>query len=188
MKKIIVLLIIIILIIGCKTSLALKDDSNNDNDSDQTVDFIVCMGDKIPVVMIEVASESAKARKLVAVMYSNGSVKAEVIGKGHFYHVGFGVDANKNVASVGFMHMGDQSSTLKKVTNGNVVFLGMYGKYDVEEIKYYIEDAKNRSQNGYNYVSESEYNKFVAGLNESQYKFVEIGTELNNQNVDTYVR
>lgn len=161
--------------------------------SDQTVDFIICRGDKLPIVIIEVASDNARYHKIVLVAYVNGSVKTEIINQGHIYHGGFAVDANKNVVSSVFMHMGDNSTSLRKITNGTIKFLGEYG-YCEESTdgkisnRYYIVDETMQKNGTHKDVSEAEYNSYKASLNESQYKFVSIGTELNNQNVDEFIK
>lgn len=161
--------------------------------SDQKVNFIICRGNRIPVIVIEVSSENVRYSKVVLVAYVNGSVKSEIIDQGHIYHCGYSADANKNVVATGFMHMGDNTTTLHKIENGNIKKLGMYGTNEAyengkENIKYFIADETMLNKGEHKYVGQEEYEKFKAGLKESQYKYVSIGTELTDANVEAYVK
>ena len=77
------------------------------------------------------------------------------------------------------------------VAAGNLKFIGGYGSRDTYEneestLKYFI--YKESKYDDPEDVSKDEYDKYKGSLNESQYNFVEIGTELNDTNVDKYIK
>lgn len=164
-----------------------KDELDDNANSQQVVNFIVCKSSSTPIVVVEVDSEEAKRSKVVLVSYINGEVKAEFINSGHIYHGGYSVDANKGIVREDYMHAGSYATMLHSVSTGSVKFIGGYGNNEsgTESGRYTIFGNSISEQNE---VSEAEYNKCKASLNVDQYKFVEIGTSLTNANVDKYIK
>ena len=176
----------------------LVQDEENYNDAEnigtQVVDFIVCKRtDETPIVVIQVSAEDIRYSKVVLVTYSKkeGKVVATKINEGHIYHGAYTVDANKCVVNSLYMHGGAESMLFHSVAAGNLKFIGGYGSRDTYEneestLKYFI--YKESKYDDPEDVSKDEYDKYKGSLNESQYNFVEIGTELNDTNVDKYIK
>lgn len=159
--------------------------------TDQIINFIVCKGEKVPVVILYVASENVRFHKIILVSYVNGSVKSEIINQGHYYHGGYSVDPNNNIVVSGFMHMGYDSTAVHKIVKGEITVLGAYGTeevYDGENIsyKYTIDDGTGINLN--KEVTKEEYEEYKSNINVEQYNIVEVGTPLSNENVDLYVK
>lgn len=174
-----------------------QDDENyNDieNIGTQDVNFIVCKSnDKTPIVVIQVDAEDIRYSKVILVTYSEseGKVVVAKINEGHIYHGAYSVDANKCVVNTLFRHGGSEAMIYHSVANGELKFIGEYGtnaefENDEEVLKYFIH--KETMYDEPEYISKDEYEKYKASLNESQYNFVEIGTELNDANVDKYIK
>lgn len=173
-----------------------EDENYNDIEDigTQVVNFIVCKSnDKIPIIVIQVSAEDIRYSKIMLVTYSESERKviATKINEGHIYHGAYTVDANKCVVNSLFMHGGSEAMIYHSVANGKLKFIGGYGtnaEYgDGEEVlKYFIH--KESMYDEPEYISKDEYEKYKASLNESQYNFVEIGTELNDANVDKYIK
>ena len=176
----------------------LVKDEENYNDAEnigtQVVDFIVCKRtDETPIVVIQVSAEDIRYSKVVLVTYSEseGKAVATKINEGHIYHGAYTVDANKCVVNSLYMHGGAEAMLFHSVAAGNLKFIGGYGSRDTYEneestLKYFI--YKESKYDDPEDVSKDEYDKYKGSLNESQYNFVEIGTELNDTNVDKYIK
>lgn len=176
----------------------LVQDEENYNDAEnigtQVVDFIVCKRtDETPIVVIQVSAEDIRYSKVVLVTYSEseGKAVATKINEGHIYHGAYTVDANKCVVNSLYMHGGAEAMLFHSVAAGNLKFIGGYGSRDTYEneestLKYFI--YKESKYDDPEDVSKDEYDKYKGSLNESQYNFVEIGTELNDTNVDKYIK
>ena len=102
-------------------------------------------------------------------------------------------DVNKLMVRSGFMHMGITATMLQSISNGKILFVGSYtceedalnSTIDNVKYKYYIKTEKD---NGIDKeVSENEYNEYKEKLNENQYSFVTIDTELTAENIDKYL-
>lgn len=160
--------------------------------SDQVINFSVCKSNDNPIVVLEVLSENCITKKIVLVTYLNGSVSTKNISQGHAYHGGYEIDTNKGVVRSSYMHMGNNSTALYSVANGSVKFLGMYTSEDIVEndnLSYRYSVNRNDAVYDNNVeVTKTEFDKFKASLNESQYNFTEISTKLTNANVDAYVK
>lgn len=160
--------------------------------SDQVINFSVCKSNDNPIVVLEVLSENCITKKIVLVSYLNNSVSVKNISQGHAYHGGYEIDTNNGVVRSAYMHMGNNSIALYSVANGNVKFLGMYTSEDIVEqdkLSYRYSVNKNDAMYDNNVeVTKTEFDKFRASLNESQYNFTEISTKLTNANVDAYVK
>ena len=161
----------------------------------QVVNFIVCKSNNNkPIIVIQVSAEDIRYSKIVIVTYSEseGKVIAKKINEGHIYHAAYTVDANKCVVNSLYMHGGAEATVYHSIANGELKFIGEYGlNYDYDDnegeiIKYFI--RKTSMEEDPEYVSEEAYNKYKESLKESQYNFVDIGTELNDTNVDRYVK
>ena len=160
-----------------------KSESSEKNITDQIMNFIVCKGDDVPVIIVEVESQSARFRKSILVTYENNSVKAEKICESHIDHGNTQVDANKNVVNVSFAHMGDEWSKLEKITGGNIQFIGKY-RADNNNFRYFISENTEKNEKE---VTETEYENYKNSL-ERQYNFVDITTKMTNQNIDKYIK
>lgn len=173
-----------------------QSDENYDNQEigTQIVKFIVCKkSSDIPVVVIQVNAEDIRYSKVILVTYSDKEQKVVVrkINEGHIYHGAYTVDANKCVVNSLFKHGGSEATMYHSVADGELKFIGEYGsnsEYENgEEVLKYFVQRKNK-QDDPEFVSESEYQEYKDSLNEKQYKFVEIGTELNDSNIDNYIK
>ena len=176
----------------------LVQDDENYNDAEnigtQVVNFIVCKrSNNIPVIIVQVSAEDIRYSKVVLVTYSesDGKAVATKINEGHIYHGAYTVDANKCVVNSLYMHGGAEAMLFHSVAAGNLKFIGGYGSRDTYEneestLKYFI--YKESKYDDPEDVSKDEYDKYKGSLNESQYNFVEIGTELNDTNVDKYIK
>ncbi len=158
---------------------------------DQEINFLVCKKSSIPVVVVQASSDNARFTKLLLVTYKNGKVTVEGINQGHIYHGDNSVDANKYVVCSSFMHMGDNSITLRSISEGNINFLGGYGYQESyvnenEVTEYYIYDSNEYAQS--KKVTQEDYEKHKKELNVEQYNFVSVSTKLTNQNIDKYIK
>ena len=159
--------------------------------NDQIINFIICKGEKVPVVILYVASENVRFHKIILVAYVNGSVKSEIINQGHYYHGGFSVDPNKNIVVSGFMHMGYNSTSVQKIINGEITALGAYGTeevYDGENLSYKYTTDDGTGFNLNKEVTKEEYEEYERNLNVEQYNIVGVNTPLTDDNVDLYVK
>lgn len=176
----------------------LVQDEENYNDAEnigtQVANFIVCKrSSDTPVIIIQVSAEDIRYSKVMLVAYSktDDKVVATKINEGHIYHGAYTVDANKCVVNSLYMHGGAETMLFHSVAAGNLKFIGGYGSRDTYEneestLKYFI--YKESKYDDPEEVSKDEYDKYKGSLNESQYNFVEIGTELNDTNVEKYIK
>ena len=173
-----------------------KDETfgfEDENISNQEINFLVFKKSSMPIIAVEATSESARISKISLVTYENENVKAEKIDLVHIYHGANNVDANKYVTCTSNMGNGYYSIELRSVANGDVKLIGEYGynwSYEngSEICKYYIYDSNNSDNIEKKEVSKEEYDKYKTSLNEEQYSFVKVGTELNGANIDTYIK
>lgn len=169
--------------------------SNNINISDQQINFIVCENNTKPIIVVETSSDNNLSIKIDLVTYENNKVKVERIGEGHNSHVGYYIDANKCVVRTKYMHMGTCETLLHSIVDGKISLLGSYGYYeeyisntdDNVELKYTYYIGFDTNFNDAKEVSEDEYERYKKNLNEEQYNFVSIATELTSENIDLYI-
>ena len=163
--------------------------SNDTNISDQQIKFIVCKSNEKPIIVVETSSDNNLYIKIDLVTYENNKVKVERIGEGHNSHVGYSIDANKCVVCTNYGHMGTFNTLLHSIVDGKINLLGSYGccisdTGDSVE-SYYI--GFDTNFNNDKEVSEDEYERYKKNLNEEQYNFVSIATELTSENIDLYI-
>lgn len=169
--------------------------SDNTNISDQQINFIVCKSNTKPIIVVETSSDNNLSIKIDLVTYENNKVKVERIGEGHNSHVGYYIDANKCVVRTEYMHMGTCETILHSIVDGKINLLGSYGYYEENisntddnlELKYTYYIGFDTNFNNGKEVSEDEYEKYKKNLNEEQYNFVLIATELTSENIDLYI-
>ena len=169
--------------------------SDNTNISDQQINFIVCKSNTKPIIVVETSSDNNLSIKIDLVTYENNKVKVERIGEGHNSHVGYYIDANKCVVRTEYMHMGTCETILHSIVDGKISLLGSYGYYEENisntddnlELKYTYYIGFDTNFNNGKEVSEDEYEKYKKNLNEEQYNFVLIATELTSENIDLYI-
>lgn len=169
--------------------------SNNINISDQQINFIVCKSDTKPIIVVQTSSDNNLSIKIDLVTYENNKVKVERIGKGHNSHIGYYIDANKCIVRTEYMHMGTCNTLLHSIVDGKISLLGSYGYYeeyigntdDNVELKYTYYTGLDMNFNNGKEVSKDEYERYKKNLNEEQYNFVSIATELTSENIDLYI-
>ncbi len=169
--------------------------SNNTNISDQQINFIVCKNNTKPIIVVETSSDNNLSIKIDLVTYENNKVKVERIGEGHNSHIGYYIDANKCAVCTKYMHMGTCETLLHSIVDGKISLLGSYGYYeeyisntdDNVELKYIYYIGFDTNFNNDKEVSEDEYERYKKNLNEEQYNFVSIATELTSENIDLYI-
>ena len=169
--------------------------SNDTDISDQQINFIVCKNNTKPIIVVETSSFNNLSIKIDLVTYENNKVKVERIGEGHNSHVGYDIDANKCVVRTEYMHMGACNTLLHSIVDGKINLLGSYGYYeeiisntdDNVELKYTYSIGFDTNFNNNKEVSEDEYERYKKNLNEEQYNFVAISTELTSENIDLYI-
>lgn len=163
--------------------------SNDTNISDQQIKFIVCKSNEKPIIVVETSSDNNLYVKIDLVTYENNKVKVERIGEGHSSHIGYHIDANKCVVCTNYGHMGTFNTLLHNIVDGKINLLGSYG-FCISDTgdnveAYYI--GFDTNFNNDREVSEDEYEKYKKNLNEEQYNFVSIATELTSENIDLYI-
>ncbi|MCI8273170.1 MAG: zinc ribbon domain-containing protein [Clostridia bacterium] len=169
--------------------------SNNTDISDQQINFIVCKSNTKPIIVVKTSSDNNLSIKIDLVTYENNKVKVERIGEGHNSHVGYYIDANKCVVRTEYMHMGTCKTLLHSIVDGKINLLGSYGYYeenisntdDNVESKYTYCIGFDTNFNNDKVISENEYEIYKKNLNEEQYNFVVIATELTSENIDLYI-
>lgn len=169
--------------------------SNNTDISDQQINFIVCKSNTKPIIVVKTSSDNNLSIKIDLVTYENNKVKVERIGEGHNSHVGYYIDANKCVVRTEYMHMGTCKTLLHSFVDGKINLLGSYGYYeenisntdDNVESKYTYCIGFDTNFNNDKVISENEYEIYKKNLNEEQYNFVVIATELTSENIDLYI-
>lgn len=169
--------------------------SNDINISDQQINFIVCKNNTKPIIVVQTSSDNNLSIKIDLVTYENNKVKVERIGKGHNSHIGYYIDANKCIVRTEYMNMGTCNTLLHSIVDGKISLLGSYGYYeeyigntdDNVELKYTYYTGLDMNFNNGKEVSKDEYERYKKNLNEEQYNFVSIATELTNENIDLYI-
>lgn len=172
-----------------KKNIYVQDDEGAaDGDvGEQEISFIVCKNSDKPIVVVQVLAEDVRFAKVILVSYSDGKVTAEKINQGHIYHGAYSVDANKCAVRSIYMYGGTDGMIYHNIASGKVKFIGAYSREAMgDDFSYFIKE-KSMYDEGKT-VSKQEYEEYKSNLNESQYNFVDIGTELTNENVDKYIK
>lgn len=151
----------------------------------QELTFMKVIGGKYsPMFLIQAYSETDISCQVFLVSYQGGKVvsKPMTAYPMHASHAGIVADPNKCVAVLAYMHMGYFADTLFDLTSGRpkeVLTIG--GDDNIDSEGFYRVDGNSRVS-----ISEEEYNNMHKQID--QYKLYDIGTELNDANVDEYVK
>lgn len=154
----------------------------------QTLNFMKVIGGKYtPMFLVEAYSENDLSNQVFIVSYQGGRVVVKPFTKYplHNSHAGVEVDPNKCIAVISYMHMGYFSETYYDLSSGRAKELIEIGGDDNNSSgTTYYKRAANSSETVS--ISKSEYDSIHAQY--SNYKFYPIGTELNDANVNEYVK
>ncbi len=137
-----------------------------------------------PMFVVEDVAQSSISSQAFIVSYQNGKVVVNAMPVLHTGHSGIGVDPNKAMLCVSYMHMGYGSDEMYDIKNGNAVSkLKINANPDVnsstgEDYTYFRDNGKS--------ISKAEYDKLSKEF--QKYKFLNIGTELNKANIEAYVK
>lgn len=154
----------------------------------QTLNFMKVIGGKYtPMFLVEARSESDMSNQVFIVSYQGGKVVVKPFTKYplHNSHAGIEADPNKCIASVSYMHMGYFSETYYDLSSGRAKELIEIGgdDNDASGTTYYKRAANSSERTS---ISKSEYDSILSQY--SKYKFYPIGTELNDANINEYVK
>ncbi len=162
---------------------------------EQELTFMRVMGkNKTPIVVVEAVSEEDLSYQLFIVSYQNGKVVSKPLTENasHYGHSGVSVDPNKAVATIGYMHMGVVENQFFDISDGTSKFIKSYGYYDeyneqgeyTDRTIYYKKYKIGEDEDN---ITEDEYKKLVKEES-NNYNFYLIETELNDANVNEYIK
>lgn len=156
---------------------------------EQKLSFIkVVGGNYSPMIVVEAYSDGDLSSQCFIVTYQNGKVVSNPLTEYplHISHGGMAIDANNAMACQGYMHMGNEASIYYDIKTGSSKTLEKVGKYDdygddgfTGNIIYYYGEDSNK-------ITESRYNEILQKY--SKYKFVSIGTDLTDANIDEFIK
>ena len=156
---------------------------------EQKLSFIkVVGGNYSSMIVVEAYSDGDLSSQCFIVTYQNGKVVSNPLTEYplHISHGGITIDANNAMACQGYMHMGNEASTYYDIKTGNSKTLETVGKYDdygddgfTGNIIYYYGEDSNK-------ITEARYNEILQKY--SKYKFVSIGTDLTDANIDEFIK
>ena len=149
---------------------------------EQTLTFMLLKGGKD--VIVQACSEEDLSIQIFLVSYNNGKITVTPFDRypSHYYHVGFGVDANNFIVEYCYMHMGNSDTTTFKITENDfekvkevISYDGIYNEELDEFVREYEIDGKS--------VTEEEYKNAI----KTDYNINSIDTLLNDENVNKYI-
>lgn len=163
---------------------------------EQTLTFMVLKNKNgnNPMIAVKASSEEDLSAEVFVVWYENGKVLSNSI-RGTAFHINHGdieIDPNNLIAKDSYIHMGYFGDEYYDISKGKSVSLNYIG-YEVtsggdesedEVSNYYI--AKGNTDTGAKVGTKSEYDKINSKY--SSYKFSSIDTQLNNTNIDKYIK